>query len=44
MGKGSKKRKDPEELGDAPPAKDHAEDEDDESDEVRQSAALQVTE
>ncbi|KAK7715825.1 Mss4p nuclear export [Botryosphaeria dothidea] len=33
MGKGSKKRKDPEELGDAPPAKDHAEDEDDESDE-----------
>lgn len=35
MGKDSRKRKDPEELGDAPPPKNHAEDDDDESDEVR---------
>ncbi|GME27186.1 putative protein bcp1 protein [Neofusicoccum parvum] len=33
MGKGSRKRKDPEELGDAPPAKDPQQDDDDESDE-----------
>ncbi|KAK0664748.1 Protein bcp1 [Lasiodiplodia hormozganensis] len=33
MGKDSRKRKDPEELGDAPPPKNHAEDDDDESDE-----------
>lgn len=35
MVKGSKKRKDPEELGDAPPAQDPHADDDDESDEVR---------